>query len=241
MIEREHLIVPIDSLVPNEYNPNRMDEATLQAERESIEEYGFIDPVTVWLDPSLEVDSGPRYRIIDGEHRWRVARELLPLRADLNLDELPIYLLHGITSEQAMKLTIIMNETRGEADPPLLGKVLAELNERMDTDEFRRGLRFDDAELDHLLKLASHDWDQYGGELPRDDDEPPDEWFTLVARIPESARPVWAAALDRAGVEHEDADVRAGLTIELIAGDYIAGPSNGSSRDKQAPATDPSD
>ena len=60
--------VDIHQLDPNPWNPNRQSEAVTKATSESIEEFGFIDPVTVRIVEG-------RYQIIDGEHRWRQAVE----------------------------------------------------------------------------------------------------------------------------------------------------------------------
>ncbi len=63
--------VEVGKLHPNPWNPNRQDARTFEAERESIRNYGFIDPVTVREHPTINGE----FEIIDGEHRWRAATE----------------------------------------------------------------------------------------------------------------------------------------------------------------------
>jgi ParB/RepB/Spo0J family partition protein len=161
----ETRVVAISSLHPNPWNPNRQTDRVYQAERDSIREYGFIDPVTVRHHPEREGE----WQIIDGEHRWRAAR-------DEGYTEVLIGILPPMTDAAAKKLTIILNETRGESDVTLLGKLLAEI-QREQAEDLTVGLPYSDSELEHLLSLASVEWDAFdGSEMPiaGDDERPPD-------------------------------------------------------------------
>ena len=59
-------IVPISELKVDGKNPNRMDRATLDRLKASIEKFGFIDPIITNKD----------LLIADGEKRWTAAKEL---------------------------------------------------------------------------------------------------------------------------------------------------------------------
>jgi len=59
-------IVPISELKVDGKNPNRMDRATLDRLKSSIEKFGFIDPIITNKD----------LLIADGEKRWTAAKEL---------------------------------------------------------------------------------------------------------------------------------------------------------------------
>jgi hypothetical protein len=61
----------------------------------------------------------------------------------------------------AKKLTIIFNETRGQADPVELGALLAELSEK--TDDLQLGLPYESDELERLM-----------GELGEDNEDVPE-------------------------------------------------------------------
>ncbi len=142
----EIIEVPIGTIHPNPWNPNRMDERTFQAERESIQIYGFIDPVTARAHPEVEGE----WQIIDGEQRWRAAQEeglevvsLIPVE---------------LSDEAAMKLTVILNETRGEADVALLGKLLNQLREGGSEEELMLGLSFTTREVQQLTEIGREDW-----------------------------------------------------------------------------------
>jgi ParB/RepB/Spo0J family partition protein len=153
---RTHTI-SIAELHPNPWNPNVMDERTFEAEKESIREYGFIDPITVRPHPSQP----DIWQILDGEHRWKAAKEL-------GFEKVLIADVGPITDVAAKKLTIIFNETRGEADIGRMGKLLAELNDELGDDDaaLRAALPFTESELKHLLDIGNVDWDAWAKNNP---------------------------------------------------------------------------
>lgn len=140
--------LPVGEIDPNPWNPNKQSEKVARAERESIQRFGFIDPVTVRPHPEQE----GRWQIIDGEHRWREA-------SSLGHTTIPAVVL-PLGEAEARKLTVVLNETRGEADVVLLGALLADLK-RLDEDSFADALPYTDGELEHLLSLGDEDWDRF--------------------------------------------------------------------------------
>lgn len=214
-----HKVVPLATLHANPWNPNKMDDRTRQAARESIATFGFIDPITVRAHPELD----GHYQIIDGEHRWTEATEL-------GYTDAPVIVL-DVDDPTAMKLTIVFNETRGEADAVLLGGVLKQLHDDLG-DDARIALRYDDGEIKHLLDLANHtDWDQYnqgGGNGGGGDGD--DQWTTVQLRVPHDFMDVWQEAIDavtRRNTDltlHEDEKVAAGQVAEVLAAAYLSGP-----------------
>jgi len=71
-------IIPIEHIAPNPHNPRRLfDEEPMRILQESIEKLGILVPVTVY--PSVQgiqdVRKG-RFVLLDGERRWRCARQL---------------------------------------------------------------------------------------------------------------------------------------------------------------------
>lgn len=152
--------LPINQIEANPWNPNKQIPAVAKAERESITRFGFVDPITVRLiSTGTDVD---RWQIIDGEHRWREARELgYETIAAVVLD---------VTEDEAKKLTVVLNETRGDADVVLLGQLLQQLAE---TDDFRVALPYTDGEIAQLLEIGSQDWDGYDDRGDSDPAAPP--------------------------------------------------------------------
>ena len=69
-VVREIVMVPVDSLHPNESNPNEQDDRTFNALCEAIQEEGFLDPIA-----AVQREDG-EWDITGGEHRWRAAKVL---------------------------------------------------------------------------------------------------------------------------------------------------------------------
>ena len=170
--------VDINLLDANPWNPNRQSEAVQRATEESINEFGFIDPVTVRR-------IGERFQIIDGEHRWRKAVEA-------GHADIPVVVIDADDAE-ARRLTLILNETRGEHDVVSVGTLLAKLrDDDIDLETLMRGLPYSSTEMQHLLSLADEEWDRFTGATAP---EPPDD--------PDTVRDVVSFVLDFTTRQHE--------------------------------------
>lgn len=210
MAELKLLTVPIDKVRPNEWNPNRPTERVKKAIHESIEEYGFIDPVTVRL-------VGDEYEIVDGEHRY--LDYLASGKAEIEVIAL------DLTDDEAKKLTVILNETRGRADVVDLAFLLSSLD--MEHEKLLKGLPYDEAGLQALLKLADADWrERLQGSTA---DDALEKWAHVRASLPPGVLPLVEDALtkfyaDDGRVRDERSEVALGLFIEAMAADFLAGP-----------------
>lgn len=168
-------------LRPNPWNPNRMDMRTFRAAKASIEEFGFIDPVTVRPHP----DEPDVFQILDGEHRAEIAR-------DLSLTLIPILVLDGLPDALARKLTIVLNDTRGHADRAKLADLIAELHGSLG-ENATRGMPYSSEEVKQLLDLAATDTDAHRERLIQGS-----RGGTLSLTFDEDFRKVWKAAVARA-------------------------------------------
>lgn len=146
--------MPVGDLHPNPWNPNRQRDVVAKAIRESIEEYGFVDPVTVRPHPDLE----GQWQIVNGEHRWKDLQEL-------GHDTVSCVVLPELDEAAARKLTMLLNEG-GEPDVVLMGALLTDLKGMQGEDDFLKAMPYTTAELDHLLSLADENWSRFDGERP---------------------------------------------------------------------------
>ena len=128
--------IPINKLILNTWNPNIMDSQTYQALSESFREFGDIDPILVR-------DLGNKYQIIDGEHRYKIAR-------DLGIDKIQCIVV-DVSDTQAKRLTQIMNRTKGKDDPEKLMKLLDSLLAELSEDEVVSGLPYNPDDLASLI------------------------------------------------------------------------------------------
>lgn len=135
---------------PNPWNPNRQNERTFEAERESIRSYGFIVPMLVRAHPEIEGE----HQIIDGEHRWRGAQEE-------GLTRGPAIVVDGFDESEVRKLTLALN-MHGDAEIVPLSRLLVELSQSIpDLEALRLALPYSGTELDELLKIGQVDWGNF--------------------------------------------------------------------------------
>jgi len=143
LISQSASVVPIETLRPNPWNPNVQSEFIFARERASIREFGFVDPVTV-----REVPGADGLEIVDGEHRWRAAREE-------GFTDIAVVNLGVIPDHVAKRLTVVLNGTRGEADTTKLSELIHELAQ--EGPELLAVLPFTEQELKRYLDLATFD------------------------------------------------------------------------------------
>lgn len=204
--ELEPLLFPVDDVKVNPANTRRHAEKDISATAASMLEHGQQWPILVQPDDLV---------IMAGEGRWLAAKKLgwthiAVLASDIKDD-----------GERAL-FSIRDNRTAelSEWDVPGLGQQLQALNEQFDLPE--SGL-WEDYELKPLLEmdLTSPEPGKSGGS--GEGDGGPDMGKPLSLTVEQRE------VVDRAIVvvrEHEgDADISEGKAIELICGDFLAGPS----------------
>jgi ParB-like nuclease family protein len=198
-------ITPVTSrvgdLVPNPWNPNRMDSEMFRKELASIKQFGFVNPI-------IARTFGEHLQIIDGEHRWRAAKEI-------GMTEVPVTLVDGLSDADAKQLTIVLNETRGRADADLLGALLKDLlSEGVPKADLLDVMPFGPSQFDKLTGLTDFDWSAL--ETHRDETT---SWVERTYRLPRDAAAVIDDALAAAKGEGELEDWQG---LELIAADFLA-------------------
>jgi ParB family transcriptional regulator, chromosome partitioning protein len=143
----EVIDLPTADIEPDPMNPNTVAEALMDALRADIVERGFVQPVLVR-------PFGGKYRIIDGEHRWRVLAEAEAETVPCVIDD--------AGEDDARIRMLTMNALRGQFVPVKLAAVLVKLAEAMDEEELRKRLGMDEEEYADTVGV---------GEAGRDVDE----------------------------------------------------------------------
>jgi ParB-like chromosome segregation protein Spo0J len=126
--------VPLGSVHPNTYNPNRQSEHDFELLLRSMEEDGFTQPLVCLPDGT----------IVDGEHRWRAAQQL-------GLAEIPVVKV-DMTPEQMRIATLRHNRARGSEDLDLSAQVLKDLQTLGALDWAQDSLLLSDAEMNRMLE-----------------------------------------------------------------------------------------
>lgn len=93
--------VPADKLTANDYNPNKVSQDNLKLLKQSILSNGWTLPIVV----------RPDYTIIDGFHRWTVAKQE-PLKAMLG-GKVPVVIVEHENRDGDIYGTITHNRARG--------------------------------------------------------------------------------------------------------------------------------
>ncbi len=99
--------VPINDLVPAEYNPRQISKDAMEQIKESIRRFRIVDPIIVNSTPSR------KNVVIGGHMRLRAAKEL-------NMKEMPVVYLNISDIEKEKELNIRLNKNTGDWDWDLL-------------------------------------------------------------------------------------------------------------------------
>lgn len=130
----EQAYLPVDKIIPNDWNANEEDEATFDALVDEVSETGLIDSLTV-----VPMDDGT-YRIIGGEHRWMAAKAS-------GSEEVPCLILTGEKwrDEDLQKfVTVRMNVIRGKLNPEKFAKLYHEMAEKYGAEQLQKMFGFVD-------------------------------------------------------------------------------------------------
>lgn len=119
-------LVPIDTVEPNEYNPNDMEAEFFEAIVQQVKEEGMNQPVLVRVNP----EKNGYFLIVDGEHRWKASKiagkKMLPVIV-VPFDE-----------KKSKVRTLSMNNLRGQNIPIKLARLLVDLHKDYSEAEIRR-------------------------------------------------------------------------------------------------------
>lgn len=201
-------IVNIDTILPNTWNPNENDEFMTEHIKQSISEFGFVDPITVRV-------VGNKYEIIDGEYRWKALKEL---------GETTIKIINlGKVSDSVAKQLTLNLRNRGDENGIKLAELLRELESDIGIDEIIKNIPIPQVDIEALLTLTN--FDDFAEDDMSDFETDPKfdtgQWSTLVFRVPDDALQVIESEMDRIGsildINPEIPDnIRRGLILEKI-------------------------
>lgn len=202
----ELIWVTPDAIAPNPWNPNEMDPDMLEHARASIRSFGFVDPVTIR-------HLGKAYQIIDGEHRWRIALEM-------DLEKIPAFDLGDLSDSVAQQLTVVLNETRGQANPAKLGKLLRDLMAKETKDSLLSTLPYTREAFDRLTGLPTLNWEDLSTQRPQLSGERPSAWVERTYRMPKESAEVLDQAIAR--LRDGEGDMTEWRALELICAEFLS-------------------
>lgn len=137
------IIVPIEKVMANNYNPNNVSENNMQLLLQSIIDNGFCFPVVTIYDDAID-----RYIVIDGFHRYSIFKDYL------EADSIPVVVLQH-TLAQRMAATVQFNRARGVHQVELMGDLVQALvNQGLEDEEIAKHLGMDAEEVYRLKQVT---------------------------------------------------------------------------------------
>ncbi len=116
------IAVPIEKIVPNDYNPNTVAPPELKLLYDSIREDGYTMPIVCYHDKEQD-----KYIIVDGFHRYRIMLDY-PDIYEREGGMLPVSVIRK-DIDHRMASTIRHNRARGSHDVDLMSNIIKELHE----------------------------------------------------------------------------------------------------------------
>lgn len=112
--------ITLDSVAPNPWNPNSMTPEVRASLEHGLREDGWLasQALLVW---ATDENGVKKMLIIDGEHRWGMAK-------DLGFKKGPAVLLSGISEAKAKSLTVALNHRRGQSEETKLRDLLSSIS-----------------------------------------------------------------------------------------------------------------
>lgn len=107
--------VPVERVIANDYNPNRVATPEMELLARSIENNGLVYAITVFYDEIQDV-----YIVVDGFHRFMLLRDKFKCK------EIPVVVIDK-EMKQRMAATIEMNRARGVHNVDLMSALVAKL------------------------------------------------------------------------------------------------------------------
>lgn len=159
----EDVLLPAEDLHPDPMNPNHLSDRRMAALKRDIEQGSFFRPVVV------RPREGGGYTITDGEHRWRILRELDEAKIPCVIDDA------GEVEGRIRNLTL--NMLHGKPDPIREANLLVEITNGIGEDALLEAIGMDEAEYVDVVALqdASVDLDAAMAKaLEREDADAPE-------------------------------------------------------------------
>lgn len=136
--------IELDRIEVNEANPNEMDEKEFENLKKEIKKRGFLVPIVV---RKLEEN---KYKLIDGEHRYKAAKEL-------GYKEIPAVVLE-ISEEEEKYLLINLNKIKGSFNPIKYARLVEDLVNKYTLEKVKEAIYLSEREIQSLFLIKKVDY-----------------------------------------------------------------------------------
>lgn len=168
--------IPIDSVIPNDWNDNVMGEDMFEHLGLTMSRFGNLQPILVW-DRRKSTDYSGKMIIVDGEHRWRAAKDngdteiscviiddkyLIEIGQILHeaglLDfPMPKDIDDDMFRSIAGSLTMLMNDIKGQPDPIKRAQTFEMVNKKLTVPQMSQILKTPEQIIESHKTLLSMD------------------------------------------------------------------------------------
>lgn len=138
----------INELFPSDWNPNTQGDKTFNALVSNIQEIGMVEPVMVVAEENPE--TGAKYRLISGHHRWEACRVL-------GYETIPAVVMDGQDEDWQKFQTVRMNVLKGALDPVKFTKLFDEMAAKHGQDVTKEMMAFMDEKAFNAVYLNVKD------------------------------------------------------------------------------------
>jgi hypothetical protein len=196
----EKIVVKIDDVVPNPWNPNKMPEHLFEKMKKVIAEKGLFGSVIVRPYAGC-------YQLLDGEHRVRACKELGWTEIPVECSEVEI------TDEETKFWTMYFNNMRGKDDVEKVAKLLNEISSGQ-----AQLLPMSEEEQQNTKELFKFDFSQFE-KRAKEASEEKEKFRIIIIDVPEEEYKLWQFCKKYA--EKEEQTIEKDLLVKMCK-DYLA-------------------
>lgn len=137
-------LISTEKLVPNGYNPNQVSDEDFKNLIDRIENAGFLESNPILVRP-VDSENG-KYEIVDGEHRWKAAKQL-------GIKEVPCDV-REMDDLEAQRHCVIRNMDRGTPDYFKLSKLFNDnLEKGLQQKDLVKQYGFSKGAVSHIVSI----------------------------------------------------------------------------------------
>jgi len=142
MNNKGFIVLPVDKLVKADWNYKLNDDYLHEKLLNNFKRNGQIENIIV-----RELDTG-FYEVVNGNHRLDVIKEL-------NFDKVYCFNLGKISTQQAQRIAVEVNETRFRNDEYSLAKVFQDILNEYDMSDLMESIPFTEKEIEDYINLTN--------------------------------------------------------------------------------------
>ena len=221
--------VSVEDVVPNEYNPNKMNPPTFKAFCKHMDDAGVMYPITVTKKRKTGSDKG-KHVIVDGEHRWKY------LKAK-NADKVPVVVDERWNPDSPsvrQKFATLAFNIHGANDGIKLGYIFKEaLMDGYTVKDIAESTAYDPEDVNSALSFV--EFTPVSGDVQEavegaeDEDDGDNGFLTIELVVPKDAWPNIEEQFQRvcrlANIHDDDSEsVEYGRALELMAANVASTP-----------------